>query len=184
MIQGVLGCWLSLPNDRVGLDISLKVARRGHVTEDANVTVSRNGKGTPILELGSGYGWTGADPANIDEDELERLYSGVADTARILFPGAFEAGGGESGLRATRRFCVRPWTASNLGVFETLPARRGLCVVTGGNNTGGFAQAPVIAEAVVHAVTGKDHPMHSLYHPLRARDVLGAPGPGRQAGCG
>ncbi|HEY6738013.1 MAG TPA: FAD-dependent oxidoreductase, partial [Actinopolymorphaceae bacterium] len=172
-IHGVLGCWATVPDLGPSLENSLKVGRRGHIVEDANVTVAKDREGRPILIVGSGYGWTGSDPTNIEQSELDALHRGVADTIRRLFPRAYEAVGGEPGLRASQTFCVRPWTASNLGLFETVPAGSGVVVIADGHNTGGFAQAPVIAEAVLAAVQGKHHPMHALYHPGRTDLALG-----------
>jgi D-amino-acid dehydrogenase len=171
-VHGVLGCWATVPNLEPALANSLKVARRGHIAEDANVTVGRDSTGAPVLMVGSGYGWTGADPANIDPERIAAIHDAIADTVRRLFPAAYDAVGGREGLRRTEKHCVRPWTASNLGLFTTEPAARGALVVTGGHNTGGFAQAPVIAEAVAAAISGRHHPMHHLYHPLRTRDAL------------
>ncbi|MFJ4188261.1 NAD(P)/FAD-dependent oxidoreductase [Kitasatospora sp. NPDC089509] len=171
-VHGVLGCWATIPNVGPVLEHSLKVARRGHVAEDANVTVGRDEFGERVLMVGSGYGWTGGDPRNIDVRRLEDIHAAVADTVRMLFPDAYERVGGRDGLRGTQKHCVRPWTASNLGIFETSPARSGLFVVTAGHNTGGFAQAPVVAEAVTHALKGIRHPMHTLYHPLRTQHVV------------
>ncbi|MFG2114641.1 FAD-dependent oxidoreductase [Streptomyces sp. NPDC048718] len=176
-VQGVLGCWASLPDLAPGLGHSLKVGRRGHLTEDANVTLGRDETGDRVLIVGSGYGWTGGDPDNIDERHLDLVQAALADTARRLFPAAYEAAGGEAGLMASRKHCVRPWTASNLGLFDLAPAEDGVLVLTGGHNTGGFAQAPVIAEAVLSALRGRYHPMHTFYHPDRGHRVLGPPAP-------
>ncbi|MFH9613228.1 NAD(P)/FAD-dependent oxidoreductase [Streptomyces pratensis] len=173
-VHGVLGCWATVPNGTPALAHSLKVARRGHVAEDANITVGRDESGESVLMIGSGYGWTGGDPRNIDERKIEDIHAAVADTVEVLFPDAYERIGGRDGLRRTQRHCVRPWTASNLGVFEASAAANGAFVVTAGHNTGGFAQAPVIAEAVSHALRGVGHPMHTLYHPLRTSRVLHA----------
>ncbi|MEV6951724.1 FAD-dependent oxidoreductase [Streptomyces sp. NPDC051183] len=173
-VHGVLGCWATIPNSVPGLEHSLKVARRGHTAEDANVTVGRDEFGEDVLMVGSGYGWTGSDPHNIDERKLEDIHAAVADTVRILFPEAYESVGGRDGLRRTQKHCVRPWTASNLGIFDIGAASNGAFVVSAGHNTGGFAQAPVIAEAVVHAVQGTRHPMHTLYHPLRTQRTVNA----------
>jgi len=173
-VHGVLGCWATVPNGTPALAHSLKVARRGHVAEDANITVGRDESGESVLMIGSGYGWTGGDPRNIDERKIEDIHAAVADTVEVLFPDAYERIGGRDGLRRTQRHCVRPWTASNLGVFEASAVANGAFVVTAGHNTGGFAQAPVIAEAVSHALRGVGHPMHTLYHPLRTSRVLHA----------
>ena len=173
-VHGVLGCWATVPNVTPALGHSLKVARRGHVAEDANITVGRDDSGESVLMIGSGYGWTGGDPRNVDERKIEDIHAAVADTVETLFPDAYEKIGGRDGLRRTQRHCVRPWTASNLGIFEASAAAGGAFVVTAGHNTGGFAQAPVIAEAVSHALRGVGHPMHTLYHPLRTSRVLHA----------
>jgi D-amino-acid dehydrogenase len=59
-------------------------------------------------------------------------------------------------------------------VFETAAtAAGGVLVTTGGHNTGGFAQAPAVAAAVLAAVRGEPHPMHELYLPERASGFLG-----------
>lgn len=181
LIHGVLGAWLTLPGSEPNLERSLKIARRGHAAEDANVTVAVGPDNEPQLIIGSGYGWTGHDPNNIDAEELNALYDAVEDTASTFFPGAF-ANARESGLlAASRRFCTRPWTASSLGVLETIEkSDGGVMVVTGGHNTGGFAQAPVVAEAVSAALRGRHHPMHTLYHPDRLRLFLRS----RQRQCG
>jgi glycine/D-amino acid oxidase-like deaminating enzyme len=173
-IQGVIGVWLTVPNLEPRLEHSLKIGRRGHTAEDSNVTVAHDRDGRPALILGSGYGWVGLDPTNIGPIELEGLFAAVEDTARTFFPRGYAAARESGMLVASRRMCVRPWTASSLGIFETLSARGGgAAIVTGAHNTGGFAQAPVVADAVVRALRGEHHPMHVLYHPDRRRRFLG-----------
>jgi D-amino-acid dehydrogenase len=56
-------------------------------------------------------------------------------------------------------------------LFETVPtAGGGLAIITGGHNTGGFAQAPSVGQAVIGALAGRHHPMHVLYDPFRFTD--------------
>ena len=173
IIQGVLGVWVTLPNIAPPLEHSLKIARTGHIAEDANVTIGRDREGRSTLIVGSGYGWTGADPMNVDETELHRLVEAVDDTARRLFPSAYEVARRAGTLEPSRRCCVRPWTPSNLGLFELVEVSGGgLLIITGGHNTGGFAQAPAVAAAVLAALDGKSHPMHALYHPRRLHSVV------------
>ena len=168
LIQGVLGVWMTLPNLEPKLENSLKLARKGHMAEDANVTVARDAHGDDVLVYGSGYGYTGLRPGNILPDELDRLYAAVEENVRAFFPRG-HAAAVESGLLASsRRLCVRPWTATGLGVLEVLPAATGVLVVAGGHNTGGFTQAPSVAQAVLAAFRGQSHPMHELYHPGRS----------------
>ncbi|MCT2593752.1 FAD-binding oxidoreductase [Streptomyces sp. N2-109] len=170
LVHGVVGTWLTLPNVRPALRNSLKISRTGHLTEDANVTVTAGPGGESTLVVGSGYGWTGADPTHIDPARLDVLHLAVEDTAATFFPEAFEEARRTDLLRRSRRHCVRPWTASSLPVLEVAPnAHGGLVVVTGGHNTGGFAQAPVVAQAVAAALHGEAHPMHTRYHPDRLR---------------
>jgi glycine/D-amino acid oxidase-like deaminating enzyme len=170
-VHGVLGGWITLPNLEPRLANSLKIARRYHLAEDANVTVAWEGD-TEILYFGSGYGYTGYRHTP-DEGELEMLRDAVLDSVETYFPAAWEAVGRDA-LAETWRYCIRPWTATNLGVFAAEPTPQGLAVWTGGHNTGGFAQAPVIAEAVLAALRGEYHEMHSAYRPARQVQALGA----------
>ncbi|MCP2729960.1 NAD(P)/FAD-dependent oxidoreductase [Limnofasciculus baicalensis] len=167
-IQGVLGGWMLIPNLAPKLEHSLKIARKGHITEDANVTVATDSKGEEILIFGSGYGYTGLDPSNILPDDLEAMYCGIEDSIKRYFPAAYEAAKQSGLLEASRRYCVRPWTSTSLGVFEAIESTSdGKLIVTGGHNTGGFTQSPAIAKAVLAALRGELHPMHHLYHPNR-----------------
>ncbi|MEU5402244.1 FAD-dependent oxidoreductase [Streptomyces sp. NPDC005963] len=170
LIHGVIGVWLTLPNTAPQLANSLKISRSGHLAEDSNVTVTTGPDGEPLLVVGSGYGWTGADPAHIDPTQLDALHTAVEDTAASFFPDAYEEARTTGVLKESRRHCVRPWTASSVPVLEIAPnAHGGLVVVSGGHNTGGFAQAPVAAEAVAAALRGEPHPVHIRYHPDRLR---------------
>lgn len=172
-VHGVLGAWVTMPNLEPQLANSLKIARRYHLAEDANVTVACE-DGSDVLYFGSGYGYTGS-AHQIDEAELEVMLRAILDSVQTYFPAAWEAAGEEE-LRASFRYCIRPWTATNLGVFAAEPAPQGVAVWTGGHNTGGFAQAPVIAEAVLAALGGEYHAMHSAYMPARQTQALGALG--------
>lgn len=173
-IHGVLGAWLRLPNLEPRLEHSLKLARKGHITEDANVTVTTDCNGEPIMIIGSGYGYTGVDPFNVDKDLLQKIYDGLIDTAKIFFPQSYAAGQAAGSVEASLKYCVRPWTSNGLGLFEMRPTKvGGRLVITGGHNTGGFAQSPVIADAVASGLQGGHHQMHKLYHPDREMTFLG-----------
>nr|CEL20068.1 D-amino acid dehydrogenase small subunit [Kibdelosporangium sp. MJ126-NF4]CTQ97292.1 D-amino acid dehydrogenase small subunit (EC 1.4.99.1) [Kibdelosporangium sp. MJ126-NF4] len=174
-IMGMLGVWLTVPNVEPRLDHSVKIARKGHRAEETNVTLGTGPDGEPILICGAGYGWTGTDPGNIDSTELEMLFDALADTIRQFFPKAYAAARKAGTLAASRRLCVRPWTSSCLGVFETIEtAGSGTLVVTGGHNTGGFTQSPAVADAVLAALQGRQHAMHTRFHPLRLRRFYSA----------
>jgi glycine/D-amino acid oxidase-like deaminating enzyme len=167
-IHGVLGAWLRIENLGEPLTHSLKLARKGHITEDANITVATDALGKPILIIGSGYGHTGIDPKNINPDLLMEIYQGLVDTAKKYFPAAHAHAEQAGTLESSFKYCVRPWTATGLGLFEILNTpNQGVCVITGGHNTGGFTQAPAIAEAVTAAMARESHPMHRAYDPDR-----------------
>ncbi|MFI9787601.1 NAD(P)/FAD-dependent oxidoreductase [Kitasatospora sp. NPDC051984] len=168
-IHGVLGGWIRISNKGIDLTHSLKVARKGHVTEDANVTVAVDSDGQEILIVGSGYGYVGTTTDGIDERQLAAMREGIRDTIERLFPDRAELP--ESSDPAENyafKFCVRPWTATSLGLYhaETTVNER-LFIINGGHNTGGFAQAPAIGRAVLASLRGEPHPMHALYHPER-----------------
>ncbi|MEU2872576.1 FAD-binding oxidoreductase [Streptomyces olivoreticuli] len=167
-IHGVLGGWIRIGNRSTGLRHSLKVGRRGHVTEDANVTVGVDGDGREILIVGSGYGYTGAT-AEADERQLAAMRSGITDTIERLFPDRPDLPASSRGRdNYAFKYCVRPWTATSLGLYHVEPtAGAGLFILNGGHNTGGFAQSPAIARAVLASLRGEPHPMHTLYHPER-----------------
>ena len=177
-IHGVLGAWLRLPHIAPELQHSLKLARKGHITEDANITIATDVDGTPILVIGSGYGHTGIDPRNIDQALLHQIYQGLVDTAEKYFPKAYQAAVAKGNLEASFKYCVRPWTATGLGIFDMLNSQQGgKCIINGGHNTGGFAQAPAVARAVLAGLAGRDHAMHAAYDPERAVRFLSvAPG--------
>lgn len=164
IIGGVLGAWMTIPNISPQLKNSLKLSRKGHITEDANITIAKDKEGNPVLIIGSGYGFTGTSPHNIEKQQLELIYKGIENTAQLYFPEAYEQAAAVSALEKTQKYCIRPWTPTGLGVFESIPTvTGGQCIITGGHNTGGFAQAPAIACAVLASFNDTSHPMHNLY---------------------
>ena len=171
-LHGVLGVWLTLPNLYPELQHSMKIHKTGHVGEDTNVTLIERG-GKPVLVLGSGYGYTGNSSNNyVDNEQLTGLYDSLKETARVYFPEAYAQAAPY--LDDTQKYCVRSWTPTGLGVFEMIPSDTGgKLIITGGNNTGGFTQAPQIAEAVVNALDGLPHRMHACFHPQRVKSPSG-----------
>ncbi|MGY0236760.1 NAD(P)/FAD-dependent oxidoreductase [Longispora urticae] len=174
-IHGILGGWIRISNKDANLGNSLKIARRGHVTEDANVTVAVDADGQEVLIVGSGYGYLGEDVDAVDDAQLAAIRAGILDTIDRLFPDRAEMQ--ESSLPADNydfKFCVRPWTATSLGLYHAETTGRGrLFIVNGGHNTGGFAQSPAIARAVLASLRGEEHAMHALYHPERFSSFAG-----------
>jgi glycine/D-amino acid oxidase-like deaminating enzyme len=167
-IQGILGLWLNLPNIEPRLENSVKIHREGHVGEDSNVTIATDSAGEPILILGSGYGFIGTQPLDLDSPEIACLFEALEQTAERYFPGAYQQAVRAGTLHSDRKACIRPFTSTGLGIFEVdSTATGGRLVIAAGHNTGGFTQAPVVAAAVTATLTGKSHLMQSLYHPER-----------------
>jgi glycine/D-amino acid oxidase-like deaminating enzyme len=166
-VHGVLGAWMTIPNLEPCLTVALKIARLGHIAGSGNIIPARDAQGRPILIFGSGFGYVGHNPANIDPEEIEALYASMEDYLAAMFPAAFNQALADGSLRQSRKYCVRPWTASSLGTFEVMPAQSGLMVIASGHNTGGFAQSPAVGRATLDALQGRLHPMHTLYHPNR-----------------
>lgn len=175
LVQGVLGIWLQIPNLDPQIHNSMKIHRRAHKVEDINITVAKDQQtGEDILILGGGYGYVGLDRPAPDSQELKALYDELEEVARIYLPQGYAAAK-KRGPTAMypgghRKFCVRPFTPTGLGLFEKIPtARGGQLILTGGNNTGGFAQAPGIARAVLRSFQGEHDPIHVLFHPDRGK---------------
>lgn len=167
-LHGVLGVWLTIPNLYPQLNHSMKIHKAGHVGEDSNVTLI-NQKGNPVLVLGSGYGYVGSAYSNhIKSEELTGIFESIKLTAKTYFPEAYDMAVTTNIINDTKKYCVRAWTPTSLGIFESIPTvNAGRLLITGGNNTGGFTQAPDVAEAVVAAFRGSRHPIHDLFHPQR-----------------
>lgn len=181
-IASVVGMWLRLPNLDPRLDVSLKISRRGYAAdgaaEGANVIVGADECGRSVIHVSSGHGYIGENPNNISAAHIHDLYRTVDETAKRYFPNQYKEAEATGMLQAGVKRCVRPWTPSGLGLFEIVKAERGgVMVVTGGHNTGGFAQSPSVAQAVLSALRGESHAMHRAYHPNRLISLLDHRGP-------
>ncbi|BBL77367.1 NAD(P)/FAD-dependent oxidoreductase [Methylomagnum ishizawai] len=176
-IKPMVGMWLTLPDVGPQLDLPLKVTRRGFAAtssaEGANVIPGVDRLGRRVVHVSSGHGLVGSGEDKAHLTGLEDMARAVEETAQGLFPTKYRQALAARDFPGAHRYCIRPWTASGLGLFETRPSRKGLFIVTGGHNTGGFAQAPAVARAVEDALAGRHHPMHVLYHPLRLANFTG-----------
>ncbi|KAL7918580.1 hypothetical protein ACQKWADRAFT_303679 [Trichoderma austrokoningii] len=175
LVQGVLGIWLQIPNVDPKMTKSTKIHRRGCLVEDINVTVGKDRTtGEDILIFGGGYGYVGLDKPSPDSPELKALFNELREVARIYFPEGYKLAKerGSFWPNGEQKYCIRPFTPTGLGIFEDIPtANGGRLIITGGNNTGGFAQAPAIARAVCRALDGEHDPIHVLFNPLRSKLV-------------
>ncbi|KAL1796123.1 hypothetical protein ACET3X_006347 [Alternaria dauci] len=175
LVHGVLGIWLQIPNLHPKMQNSIKIHRRGHKVEDINITVASDPEtGEDILIFGGGYGYVGLDRPAPNSPEMDALYAELEEVARIYFPQNYAAARNRGPMAmypgGHRKFCVRPFTPTGLGLFERIStAAGGQLIITGGNNTGGFAQAPAVAHAVLRSLLGEEDPIHVLFHPDRGK---------------
>lgn len=179
-VGAVIGMWRTLPNTKPRLEVPLKVGRKGFASdgaaEGANVIPGIDHHGTPVLHCSSGHGFIGMNPSRVEVRALEELVRCVDETVASLFPDKYAQARAAGALDELPRYCVRPWTPSGLGLFGMKPTREGgILIYTGGHNTGGFAQSPEVAQAVIAALAGDRHPMHWLYHPRRCAGFLRKP---------
>ncbi|AEE44219.1 NAD(P)/FAD-dependent oxidoreductase [Cellulomonas fimi] len=180
LLAGVAGGWLTLPDDGVRLGAPLKVARSGFASDQssagANVIPGRAPDGRPVIHLSSGHAYVGADRPTTDPAWTVDLARVLHETAEQLFPRQYRAGVAQGVVVPGRlgRVCVRPWTPSCHGLFDdSVEGPGGRLLVTGGHNTGGFAQAPVVADAVAEWFTGRSTTIRDTYFPP-ARVTAGA----------
>ena len=179
-IASVVGMWLTMPEStETKLDRPLKISRKGYAAkgaaEGANVIGGTDSHGNPIIHVGSGHGFISVDPAKLDSEQLHELMPAVHETAQQYFPRQYLRAKEQGYFEAQARYCVRPWISTGLGLFEMAPSvNGGLAIVTGGHSTGGFAQSPSVGQAVLAALSGHQHRMHTLYDPDRFSDFHSA----------
>ncbi|UKJ76237.1 NAD(P)/FAD-dependent oxidoreductase [Azospirillum brasilense] len=124
-VAPVIGMWITLPGDTPKLDRPIKITRAGYAAgagaaQGANVIGARDRDGRDVIHLGSGHGFIGHDIAAMDPDQIADLARAVEDTARRFFPSRYEKAQAMGMLDGPRRYCIRPWTPSGLGLFERL----------------------------------------------------------------
>ncbi|MEM8933120.1 MAG: FAD-dependent oxidoreductase [Acidobacteriota bacterium] len=166
-IQGMVGVWARLPQTDPW-SCSVKIQREGHVGEHTNAILGQDRTGRPNIVLGAGYGFLGERALELSSQQLVHLEQALDTTARRLLPTAYAEARRDGSFHGERRACVRPCTSTGLGLFEILPASAGgRLLIAGGHNTGGFTQAPAVADAVCATLSGEPHPMQWLYRPDR-----------------
>ncbi len=181
-IMGVCGCWIHIPNP--GLEMETLVAHafdqnfvpggfKGPFKIDApeptgyiNATL----EGSKLVVSG-GYGFVGNDlkaTPSFDWPGIQALFDHFEGVIKKIFPQSYKEAYQAGSL--DRRICVRPMTASGLGLFEILEtAKGGKALVVGANSAGGFTQAPAIADAAVDAIMGKRNRIHHFFDPIRSK---------------
>jgi glycine/D-amino acid oxidase-like deaminating enzyme len=167
-ISSMIGLWLELPVDKLELNAPIKLARSGIGSsgpcKSANIIPGNLGVNKSIY-VSSGHGFTGFKN-HIEDDYLLELSKGVVDVSKKFFPENFNMIGDD--IEKHLSYCLRPWTASCLPIFDAKPIANGIMITTTGQNTGGFAQAPMIAMEIINVLSGNKSKMLELFHHKRA----------------
>jgi hypothetical protein len=172
-IAPMIGLWLTIPNVTPPLNCPFKLSRAGFASkgpgEGANIMPGIDHDGRPIIHVSSGHGYIGFGQEARRFRDVMGLGRSVEETVRSIFPKVHKLADGREVVNGDEKLaCVRPWTATGLGIFESTETDRdGSFIITAGHNTGGFAQSPAVAMAVLAAIEGRSHSMHVLYHPQR-----------------
>jgi D-amino-acid dehydrogenase len=180
-IHAVTGAWLKTTIPFSGHErVAFKLNRSGifskGAAEGANIFIEPKRDATTDILISSVHGYTGKNPREVSKHEYEPFRAVLEDVLTTLFPRVAEHYFCSESSREAIRYCHRPWTSSCLGIFSIRPASNGLALITGGHNTGGFSQSTAVARAVLDAINGRHHSMHTLYHPARAQDLSRALG--------
>ncbi|WP_080418317.1 NAD(P)/FAD-dependent oxidoreductase [Burkholderia ubonensis] len=178
-MHAVAGGWLKLDVPiKTNRAIAFKLSRSGiysnGAAEGANVFVSPKSNHTSEILISSVHGYVGENPRKISTQEYEPFRAVLEDVLKRIFPKFAEHYFHTNSCKQPIRYCHRPWTANCLGIFSIRNATEGLALITGGHNTGGFTQSAAVASAVLDAIEGRDHLMHTLYHPERESKLSNA----------
>src|SRR3989344_7232912 len=152
-IMGVVGVWIKIPNP--GLLGPIKIATpypSGYI----NGTIENQS-----LVLSGGYGFIGQDKLDEQSEGIQALFEDLRTNVANIFPTSYATALKEKTL--DQKACVRPMKSSGLGVFEVLNRDGYKLIFAGGNNAGGFTQAPAIAEAALEVIRTGDSPLRLAY---------------------
>ncbi len=133
LIQGVMGCWLSIDNP--GVNEACKIYGPEPLNY-INITPSGN-----QLLLSGGYGFVGTRPHSEAKILAQPLMDALIEEVKRWFPDC---------KITDQAFCIRPSTPSGLPVFATHKTNNNLpVIIAAGHAAGGFTQAPATAGRVL-----------------------------------
>lgn len=159
-VHGMAGVWLTISSPDGATHAAKIRVQPGRAIEEVNVIPARDTAGRSVLHLGAGFAYLGDCSAghrlDLDHPDVQQLFRELEDIAGRYYPDSTRRARTDGSLRSSRRACVRPWTADGRSLFGVhTTADDGWLVATGGHNTGGFTQAPVVAEAVLAQLEGR-----------------------------
>ena len=142
-IHGLAGTWIQIRNP--GVQKSCKIHYANPLVEDINLCLGRS-KDTVFLS--GGYGYIGTHSINDTEELLKPLQHALVRKTKTLFPRLRSSDILDEG------YCLRPFDARGLSLYKQLQSPSGKCIVTAGHGTGGWTQAPYIAQKVLRDIVG------------------------------
>ena len=129
-----------------------------------NVIPGKDEQGQSILRIGGGFEYLGYDFKRMKTAQKELLFAKLEKIAAIFFPKEYAFSLASGYLQKHKRYCIRPCTASGLGLYEVQKYQNGTVILTGGHSSGGFVQAPVVGQAVLQSLSDQTpHRMGLLY---------------------
>jgi glycine/D-amino acid oxidase-like deaminating enzyme/phosphoglycerate dehydrogenase-like enzyme len=146
-VQGVVGCWLTLPNP--GLTAAIKV----HAPEPAGVLNFAPSRDGAALFLSGGFGYVGQQRPVLDDPEIQALFRRVEAAVAAIFPEELSAAMAQKTV--DRRLCVRPMTPDGLPLVHADHAT----VYVGGASSGGATEAPLLAALAADLLAGQPSPV-------------------------
>ncbi|CAF3323312.1 unnamed protein product [Rotaria socialis] len=161
-IQGVLGCWIKLPNVHL-IKQGFKIVEKEPIGV-INVTPSYDEQYLYVTGAFAFCGHRGI----VQTVYLNQLIELFHSTIRSYLPGEIDANESEP---FPIRFCIRPMTPDGMPIIAQLTEenQKQQVYFVGGTNAGGFVQSPVLAAMLLDLIQGStnDSNLCHIYRSLR-----------------
>jgi glycine/D-amino acid oxidase-like deaminating enzyme len=154
-VQGVLGCWITLPNP--GLTQALKL----HALEPAGVLNFVPSIKGDVVFVSGGFGYSGKALPEMDDPRVEELFQVVEYATASLFPDALREA--KRSRILDRRLCIRPMTPDGLPILYDDSD----VIYCGGTSSGGATQAPLLARLTADLVDHSPSIITAVLNPMR-----------------
>jgi len=161
-VQGVLGCWIKLPNVH-SIKNGFKIAEKEPIGV-INVTPSYDEQYLYVSGAFAFCGQRGVIKSNYLNQLIELFYPTISS----YLPDAIDANESESLLI---RFCIRPMTPDGMPIIAQLTSenKKQQIYFVGGTNAGGFVKSPVLSTMLLDLIQGStnDKNLCHIYRSLR-----------------
>ncbi|CAF3258595.1 unnamed protein product [Rotaria socialis] len=146
-IQGVLGCWIKLPNVH-SIKHGFKIAEKEPISV-INVTPSYDEQ---YLYVTGAFGFCG-QRGIVQSSYLSQLVELFNSTIRCYLPDEMEASESEI---VPIQYCIRPMTPDGMPIIAQLAVqnKKQQVYFVGGTNSGGLVQSPILATVLLDLIQG------------------------------